>query len=210
MTRSGNIHFIAEDDQHAMQLCRQLLSFLPSNNLEDPPLVEFAGPVREVPELRDVLPLDSKHAYDVRQVLELVLDDGYLLEVQADFAPNLVVGFGRLAGRPVGVLANQPASGAGVLDIDASCKGARFIRTCNVFNIPLVNFVDIPGFLPGVTQEHGGIIRHGAKMLFAYFGFDRPQADGHPAQGLWRRLPGCVQQRPGSGPGSPAPGGRSP
>jgi len=141
---------------------------LPSNNLEDPPLVEFAGPVGEVPGLRDILPLDSKHAYDVRQVLELVLDDGYLLEVQADFAPNLVVGFGRLAGRPVGVLANQPASGAGVLDIDASCKGARFIRTCNVFNIPLVNFVDIPGFLPGVTQEHGGIIRHGAKMLFAY------------------------------------------
>ncbi len=168
MTRSGNIHFIAEDDQHAMQLCRQLLGFLPSNNLEDPPLLEFAGPVKEVPELRDILPLDSKHAYDVRRVLELVLDEGYLLEVQADFAPNLVVGFGRLAGRPVGVLANQPASGAGVLDIDASCKGARFIRTCNVFNIPLLNFVDIPGFLPGVTQEHGGIIRHGAKMLFAY------------------------------------------
>ncbi len=168
MTRAGNIHFIADDDQHAMQLCRQLLSFLPSNNLEDPPAQEFHGTVGQVPELRDLLPVESKHPYDVRQVVELILDDGYLLEVQADFAPNLVVGFGRLAGRTVGVVANQPASGAGVLDINASCKGARFIRTCNVFNIPLVNLVDIPGFLPGTTQEHGGIIRNGAKMLFAY------------------------------------------
>lgn len=168
MVKAGNIHFIAENDEHAMQLCRQLLGFLPSNNLEDPPLHEFQGEVGPVPALRDLLPVESKHPYDVRKVLELVLDEGYFLEVQADYAPNLVVGFGRIAGRPVGLVANQPAAYAGVLDINASCKGARFIRTCNVFNLPIVTFVDIPGFLPGVTQEHGGIIRNGAKMLFAY------------------------------------------
>lgn len=168
MSKAGNIHFIAEDDEHAMQLCRQLLSFLPSNNMEDPPVHEFAGEIGPVPELREILPAESKHPYDVRRVAELLLDDGFFFEVQADFAPNLVVGFGRLNGRTVGLVANQPAAFAGVLDINASCKGSRFIRTCNVFNIPLVTLVDIPGFLPGVTQEHGGIIRHGAKMLFAY------------------------------------------
>jgi methylmalonyl-CoA carboxyltransferase large subunit len=146
-----------------------LLSFLPSNNLEDPP---HSDPGRESPwdagELNDIVPSDSKAAYDVKQIIVRVVDDGDFLEVQEDFAKNLVVGFSRMRGRPVGILANQPAVLAGALDIDASDKGARFVRFCNAFNIPLITFVDIPGFLPGVDQEYGGIIRHGAKLLFAY------------------------------------------
>lgn len=168
MVNSGVIHFIAEDDRHAVLLCQKLLSFLPSNNLEDPPQVEGDRNVDPNPALDDVVPADGKKGYDVRQVITAVVDFGDFLEVQAGYAPNIVVGFGRINGRSVGIIANQPAVQAGVLDINASSKAARFIRFCNAFSISLLTFVDVPGFLPGVQQEHGGIIRHGAKMLFAY------------------------------------------
>ncbi len=168
MTQSGVIHFIAEDDAQAVLICKKLLSFLPSNNLEDPPVVEGNYTCDPDESLNTVAPVDGKRGYDVREVILRVVDDADFLEVQAGYAPNIVVGFGRLCGRTIGVIANQPKVQAGVLDIDSSDKGARFIRFCNAFNIPLVTFVDTPGFLPGVKQEYGGIIRHGAKMLFAY------------------------------------------
>jgi methylmalonyl-CoA carboxyltransferase large subunit len=168
MVNSGVIHFIAEDDRHAVALCQKLLSFLPSNNLEDPPQVEGDRLVEPNPALDDVAPTDGKKGYDVREVIAGVVDFGDFLEVQSGFAPNIVVGFGRITGRTVGIIANQPNVNAGVLDINASNKASRFIRFCNAFNISLLTFVDVPGFLPGVQQEHGGIIRHGAKMLFAY------------------------------------------
>ncbi len=168
MTQSGVIHFVAEDDRHAVALCQKLLSFLPSNNLEDPPRVEGDSHVDPNPALDEIVPVDGKKGYDVRQVITGVVDFGDFLEVQAGYAMNIVVGFARITGRTVGVIANQPAVQAGVLDIGASDKASRFIRFCNAFNIPLLTFVDVPGFLPGVQQEYGGIIRHGAKMLFAY------------------------------------------
>jgi methylmalonyl-CoA carboxyltransferase large subunit len=168
MANSGVIHFIAEDDRHAVLLCQKLLSFLPSNNLEDPPRVEGDPNVDPNPALDDVVPTDSKKGYDVRDVIGKVVDFGDFLEVQAGYAMNMVVGFARIAGRTIGIIANQPSVQAGVLDINASNKAARFIRFCNAFNISLLTFADVPGFLPGVQQEHGGIIRHGAKMLFAY------------------------------------------
>jgi methylmalonyl-CoA carboxyltransferase large subunit len=168
MTYSGVVHFIAEDDEDAIFTCKRLLSFLPSNNLEDPPRLPFDEPVEPDPSLVETMPEETKAAYDVREILARVLDNGDLMEVQPAFAQNIIVGFGRLAGGTVGVVANQPAVLAGVLDINASDKAARFIRFCNAFNIPLLTFVDVPGFLPGVEQEYGGIIRHGAKLLFAY------------------------------------------
>jgi len=168
MLHSGVIHFVAEDDKHAVLLCQKLLSFLPSNNLEDPPRVEGDPNVDPNPALDDVVPVDGKKGYDVRDVITKVVDFGDFLEVQSGYAANIVVGFARIAGRTVGIIANQPAVNAGVLDIDASTKGARFIRFCNAFNISLLTLADVPGFLPGVQQEYGGIIRHGAKMLFAY------------------------------------------
>jgi methylmalonyl-CoA carboxyltransferase large subunit len=168
MVKSGVIHFIAEDDRHAAALCRKLLSFLPNNNLEDPPILEGDRNVDSNPELDGVVPPEGKRGYDVREVILRVVDAGDFLEVQSGFAPNIVVGFARITGRTVGVIANQPNTRAGVLDINASNKASRFIRFCNAFSIALVTFVDVPGFLPGVEQEHGGIIRHGAKMLFAY------------------------------------------
>jgi methylmalonyl-CoA carboxyltransferase large subunit len=168
MTLSGVIHFIAEDDRHAAALCQKLLSFLPSNNLEDPPQVEGDRHIDPNPRLDEVVPSEIKKGYDVRQVITGVVDFGDFLEVQAGYAMNIVVGFARVTGRTVGIIANQPAVQAGVLDINASSKASRFIRFCNAFNIPLVTFVDVPGFLPGVQQEYGGIIRHGAMMLFAY------------------------------------------
>jgi methylmalonyl-CoA carboxyltransferase large subunit len=168
MMFSGVIHFIAENDQHAVAICRKLLSFLPSNNLEDPPLAQGDESVEANPLLEEIVPVEQKKGYDVREVIAEVVDFRDFLEVQAGFAPNIVVGFARVGGRPVGVIANQPSVNAGVLDIDASNKASRFIRFCNAFNIALVTFVDVPGFLPGVKQEHGGIIRHGAKLLFAY------------------------------------------
>jgi methylmalonyl-CoA carboxyltransferase large subunit len=168
MACSGVIHFVADDDRHAILLCQKLLSFLPSNNLEDPPRVEGDPNVDPDPTLDDVVPPDPKKGYDVRDVIAKVVDFADFLEVQSGFACNIVVGFARIAGRTVGIIANQPAVNAGALDINAANKAARFIRFCNAFNISLVTFVDVPGFLPGVQQEHGGIIRHGAKMLFAY------------------------------------------
>jgi methylmalonyl-CoA carboxyltransferase large subunit len=168
MNKSGVVHLIAQDDAEALQLCRRLLSFFPSNNLEDPPRAPFNGRLKPDSEMNSVVPVDSKVAYDVRDAVTRILDDRDFLEIQPGFAANIVIGFGRLQGRPVGIVANQPCVMAGVLDIDASDKAARFVRFCNAFNIPLLTFVDVPGFLPGIEQERGGIIRHGAKLLFAY------------------------------------------
>jgi len=168
MNKSGVAHFVAENDVEAVKICQRLLSFLPSNNLEEPPHLDAGGTPRDDDDLNDMIPSDPKSGYDVRKIVTRVVDRGDFLEVQADFARNLVVGFARIRGRSVGVIANQPAVLAGALDIDGSDKGARFVRFCNAFNIPLITFVDIPGFLPGVDQEYGGIIRHGAKLLFAY------------------------------------------
>jgi methylmalonyl-CoA carboxyltransferase large subunit len=168
MANSGVIHFIAEDDRHAILLAQKLLSFLPSNNLEDPPRVEGNPNVDPDPALDEIVPADNKKGYDVRDVILKVVDFGDFLEVQSGYAMNMVVGFARIAGRTIGIIANQPCVQAGVLDINAANKASRFIRFCNAFNVSLLTFVDVPGFLPGVQQEHGGIIRHGAKMLFAY------------------------------------------
>jgi len=168
MAHSGVTHFIADDDQQAILITKKLLSFLPSNNTEEPPFVGGNDGVERDESLNSVIPDDPKKGYDVRDVIMKLADVGDFLEVQAGFAPNLVVGFGRITGRTVGFVANQPLAMSGALDIDASDKGAKFVRFCNAFNIPLVTLVDVPGFLPGVTQEYGGIIRHGAKMLFAY------------------------------------------
>jgi methylmalonyl-CoA carboxyltransferase large subunit len=168
MSQSGVVHFVAEDDEHATQICRKLLSYLPSNNMEDPPRMEHSGQVERDDSLNTVIPEEEKKAYDMREIILRVVDDGDFLEVQSEYAKNIVVGFARVLGRSIGVIGNQPAVLAGALDINASDKSSRFIRFCNAFNIPLVTFVDVPGFLPGVAQEYGGIIRHGAKMLFAY------------------------------------------
>ncbi len=168
MTHSGVIHFVAEDDSHAIAICQKLLSFLPSNNLEDPPQAEPDPNFEPNPELEGVVPTETKKGYDVRDVILRVVDFADFLEVQSGYATNIVVGFARIGGRSIGIIANQPSVQAGVLDINASNKASRFIRFCNAFNIPLLTFVDVPGFLPGVQQEYGGIIRHGAKMLFAY------------------------------------------
>jgi methylmalonyl-CoA carboxyltransferase 12S subunit len=168
MNKSGVVHLIAQNDDEALQLCRRLLSFMPSNNLEDPPRMPYNLPIDSDPEMENLVPVDTKVAYDVRGVIARVVDHQDFLEIQPGFAPNLIIGFGRLQGRPVGIVANQPNVLAGALNIDASDKAARFIRFCNAFNIPLLTLVDVPGFLPGVEQEHRGIIRHGAKMLFAY------------------------------------------
>jgi propionyl-CoA carboxylase beta chain len=168
-TVSGNIHFVAEDDKHALELTQKLLSFLPSNNLMDPPH-DLDRPIalNTDPELNELCPDSPKTPLDVKQVIDVIIDDHDFLEVMQDFAKNMVIGFARISGVVVGIIANQPAFKAGCLDIDASDKAARFIRFCNIFNIPLVTLVDVPGFLPGLAQERGGIIRHGAKMLFAY------------------------------------------
>jgi propionyl-CoA carboxylase beta chain len=166
---SGNIHFIAEDDQHAISLTKQLLGFLPLNNLQDPPHYIPDEIIHERDEgMNELVPDDPKVSFNVYHVIERLLDPGQWLEVQREFAKNIVIGFGRINGMVVGLVANQPAYKAGCLDIDSSDKAARFIRFCNAFNVPLVNLVDVPGFMPGLLQERGGIIRHGAKMLFAY------------------------------------------
>ncbi len=168
MNNSGVVHLIAENDEEALYMSRRLLSFLPSNNMEDPPRLPFEAGLEDDPEMNQIVPTESKKGYDVRHVIARVVDFADFLEMQPGFAPNIVIGFGRVQGRSVGVIANQPSAFAGALDINASDKSARFIRFCNAFNIPLLTFVDVPGFLPGVQQEYGGIIRHGAKMLFAY------------------------------------------
>jgi methylmalonyl-CoA carboxyltransferase large subunit len=168
MSYSGVVHFIAENDDDAAFICKRLLSFLPSNNLEDPPRMAFDEAPELDPSMNTAVPEEAKQGYDIRRIVCGVVDRGDFLEVQPSYAPNIVVGFARMMGRPIGVIANQPAHLAGALDINASDKASRFIRFCNAFNIPLLTFVDVPGFMPGVQQEYGGIIRHGAKMLFAY------------------------------------------
>jgi len=169
MTNSGVIHFIAEDDGDALYICRRLLSFLPQNNLEEPHRLPCEEQhVDPNPELNKIVPVEPKQGYDMHDVIHQVVDRGDFLEVQAGFAMNILVGFARILGRTIGIIANQPAVLSGALDINASIKASRFIRFCNAFNIPVVTFVDVPGFLPGVQQEYGGIIRNGAKLLFAY------------------------------------------
>jgi propionyl-CoA carboxylase beta chain len=168
-TISGNIHFVADDDKHALQIARKLLSYLPQNNIMDPPhRIPASLDLSSDPAMDALVPADPKAPLDVLQIIARIVDDGDFFEVQRDFARNIVVGYARIQGIVVGIIANQPMVKAGTLDIDASDKAARFIRFCNVFNIPVVTLVDVPGFLPGVAQERGGIIRHGAKMLFAY------------------------------------------
>ncbi len=168
-TTSGVAHFVADGEEECLALIRELMTFLPQNNMEDPPLRPTQDPVdRRDDALQTIVPDQPNKAYNMLDIIRAVLDDRYFFEVQAAFAPNLVIGFGRLGGRPVGIVANQPAHLAGCLDINASLKGARFVRFCDCFNLPLVTFEDVPGFLPGTAQEHGGIIKHGAKLLFAF------------------------------------------
>jgi propionyl-CoA carboxylase beta chain len=168
-SRSGVAHFAADSDEHALRLTRELLSFVPSNNMEDPPFAATADPEsRADVKLNTIVPEAATQPYDIRDIIHNVVDDGYFFEIQEHFAANIVIGFARLGGYSVGIVANQPAFLAGVLDIDASVKAARFVRFCDCFNIPLITFEDVPGFLPGVNQEHQGIIRHGAKLLYAF------------------------------------------
>ena len=168
-TRSGVTHFTADNDDDALELVRELVAMLPQNNLEKPPIKSTSDPLdRDCETLDELIPNDSTTPYDILDAIEATLDDAAFLEVQADFAGNIVVGFGRLGGHTIGVVANQPKVLAGCLDIDASVKAARFVRFCDAFNVPLLTFVDVPGFLPGASQEWGGIIRHGAKLLYAY------------------------------------------
>ena len=166
---SGVGHFLAHDDAECLRMIRELLSYLPPNNRDDPPRMESNDPVeRADPELDRIVPEESNQPYDIKDVVRRVVDDGNFFEVHEHFAQNLVIGFARMDGRPLGIVANQPAHLAGCLDINSSVKGARFVRFCDAFNIPILTFEDVPGFLPGTEQEFGGIIRHGAKLLFAY------------------------------------------
>jgi propionyl-CoA carboxylase beta chain len=168
-SKSGVAHLTSPDEEACLEDARYLLSFLPQNNREPAPADAPTDPIdREEPELDTLIPDNPNKPYDIKQVIERVVDDGEFLEIQPHFAENIVCGFARLGGQSVGVVGNQPRSLAGVLDIDSSTKAARFVRTCDAFNIPLVTFVDVPGFLPGTSQEWGGIIRHGAKLLYAY------------------------------------------
>ncbi len=167
--KSGVAHFSGDSEKECLLMIREVMGFLPSNNQEDPPFHPTEDdPLRLERRLRDLVPENPNRPYDMKELIRAVVDDGYLYEVQRDFAPNIVIGFARLGGRSAGIVANQPAHLAGCLDIDASVKAARFIRFCDCFNIPLVTFVDVPGFLPGTAQEYSGIIRHGAKLLYAY------------------------------------------
>lgn len=168
-SRSGVAHFASEDEEDCLRIIRELLSFLPSNNMEDPPRRPTSDrPDRADEALNSIVPPNSNQPYDIRKAIQLIVDDGYFFEVQEHFAKNIVIGFARLDGRSVGIVANQPAVLAGVLDIDASIKAARFVRFCDCFNVPLITFEDVPGFLPGTQQEYNGIIRHGAKLLYAF------------------------------------------
>ena len=167
--KSGVAHFMVKSEEECMQLIRTLLSYLPSNNMEDPPVVDTGDdPNRMDAELAEIIPDDPDKPYDVKEVIHHVVDNGEFLEVQPLWAPNIVIGFARLNGRTIGIVANQPLYYAGALDINSSIKAGRFVRFCDAFNIPIVTFVDVPGFLPGIDQEHGGIIRNGAKLLYAY------------------------------------------
>jgi propionyl-CoA carboxylase beta chain len=166
---SGVAHFAAADDKECLLLIRELFSFLPSNNMEDPPRIAFDDPVdRRDTSLRAIVPENPNKPYDIKELIKGIVDDGYFFEIQEHFAQNIVIGFARMGGRVVGIVGNQPNVLAGCLDINASIKGGRFVRFCDCFNIPLLTFVDVPGFLPGTAQEWGGIIKHGAKILYAF------------------------------------------
>ena len=168
-SKSGVAHLAAADEAAGFALIREVFSYLPSNNMEDPPLGPLEDPIdRATPELKDVVPDEPTKPYDIRTIIESIGDDKRFFEVQPHWAKNMVIGFIRVGGKPVGVIANQPLVLAGCLDIDASVKAARFVRMCDAFNVPLLTLVDVPGFLPGTDQEYGGIIRHGAKLLYAY------------------------------------------
>jgi len=167
--KSGVAHFTGEDDEHTMQMIRELMGFLPSNNMEDPPRKPCTDDInREEPALDTIVPVDPNKPYDMREIICPVVDNKNFFEVQQHYAQNIIVGFARIGGRPVGIIANQPSVLAGVLDINSSTKAARFVRFCDAFNIPLITFEDVPCFLPGTEQEFGGIIKHGAKLLYAY------------------------------------------
>jgi acetyl-CoA carboxylase carboxyltransferase component len=167
--KSGVAHFISEDEQEGILLIRKLLSYLPQNNLEDPPITENTDPIDRLEDyLNEIIPENSNKPYDVKDVICGIADNGEFLEVQRNYAQNIVIGYAKFDGMPVGIVANQPNYLAGVLDINASRKAARFVRFCDAFNIPIITLVDVPGFLPGSTQEYGGIIIHGAKLMFAY------------------------------------------
>jgi len=168
-SKSGVCHFASQSEEECLQLIRSLVSFIPQNNLEDPPFVPTEDdPHRQDPRLHTLVPDEPTKPYDIRDLISIVVDEGNFLEVHANWAKNIVVGFGRFGGRSVGIVANQPAFLAGCLDIDASKKAARFVRFCDAFNLPIVTFVDVPGFLPGTEQEYGGIITHGSKLLYAF------------------------------------------
>jgi methylmalonyl-CoA decarboxylase subunit alpha len=168
-TKSGVTHFVAESEEEGIQLIRKILSYLPQNNLEDPPVINCLDPIDRLEEsLNDIIPENPNKPYNVKDIIHAVADENEFLEIQRLFAPNIIIGFARFNGMPVGIVANQPNYLAGVLDINASRKAARFVRFCDSFNLPIVTFVDVPGFLPGTAQEYGGIIIHGAKLLFAY------------------------------------------
>lgn len=168
-SKSGVAHFNGTSEEQTLMMIRELLSFLPSNNLEDPPVQPNVDPVDRVDEnLQEIVPVDPNKPYNMHEIIQTVIDNRHFLEVQPQYAQNMIVGFARFGGRPVGIVANQPQHLAGVLDINSSVKAARFVRFCDAFNIPLVTFVDVPGFLPGTNQEFGGIIKHGAKLLYAF------------------------------------------
>ncbi|MHA2169307.1 MAG: acyl-CoA carboxylase subunit beta [Candidatus Kariarchaeaceae archaeon] len=166
--KSGIAHFRASSEDQAMAIVRKLLEYIPKNNLEVPPKRKSVDPIHSIDEIRNILPASSNQAYDVRDVIHAIIDKDSFLEVHKEYAQNIVIGFGFLGGNSIGIIANQPSVMAGVIDIDASDKAARFIRFCDAFNIPIITFVDVPGFLPGSDQEHRGIIRHGAKLLYAF------------------------------------------
>ena len=167
--RSGVVHFAAKNDQACLDTIKRLLRFLPQNNQERPPAVPPTDPIdREVPELAEIVPTDMKKSYDMKRVIKAIVDKGSFFEIAADYAKNMIIGFARMGGKVVGIVANQPMFSAGCIDINASDKSSRFIRTCDTYNIPLITLVDVPGFLPGTNQEYGGIIRHGAKMLYSW------------------------------------------
>lgn len=168
-TKSGVAHFTGDDEEQTLMMIRELVSFLPSNNMEDPPVKSTIDPADRIDEkLQDLVPADPNRPYDMHEIIQSVIDNKHFLEVQPNYAKNIICGFARFGGQPVGIVANQPAHLAGVLDINSSAKAARFVRFCDAFNIPLVTLVDVPGFLPGTAQEFGGIIKHGAKLLYAF------------------------------------------
>ena len=167
--KSGVSHFVAEDEEEGLMLIRKLLSYLPQNNLEEPPMTESADPIDRIEDsLNEIVPVDPNKPYDMHDVIHLMVDEGEFLEIQRKYAKNIIIGFAKMGGMPVGIVANQPNYLAGVLDINSSRKAARHVRFCDSFNIPILTLVDVPGFLPGSAQEYGGIIIHGAKLLFAY------------------------------------------